>query len=208
MEKEQVITGIREIGAVAVIRAQTEEEALRLVGQCVEGGIRAIELTFTVPFAHRVLEQVARAYGDEVLLGAGTVLDSETARVALLSGAEFIVSPCYRKEMIRLCNRYRKLLVCGVMTVTEAVAAMEDGCDILKLFPADTLGVSFLKALKGPLPQAQVMPTGGISAANAGEWIRAGAMAVGASGSLLRGDVAQNARELLRQVRQAREAMV
>ena len=208
MEKEQVITGIREIGAVAVIRAQTEEEALRLVGQCVEGGIRAIELTFTVPFAHRVLEQVARAYGDEVLLGAGTVLDSETARVALLSGAEFIVSPCYRKEMIRLCNRYRKLSVCGVMTVIEAVAAMEDGCDILKLFPADTLGVSFLKALKGPLPQAQVMPTGGISAANAGDWIRAGAMAVGASGSLLRGDVAQNARELLRQVRQAREAMV
>ncbi len=208
MEKEQVITGIREIGAVAVIRAQTEEEALRLVGQCVEGGIRAIELTFTVPFAHRVLEQVARAYGDAVLLGAGTVLDSETARVALLSGAEFIVSPCYRKEMIRLCNRYRKLSVCGVMTITEAVAAMEDGCDILKLFPADTLGVSFLKALKGPLPQAQVMPTGGISAANAGDWIRAGAMAVGASGSLLRGDVAQNARELLRQVRQAREAMV
>lgn len=208
MEKEQIITQIRTSGVVAVIRAETDEHALQLIEQCAEGGIQAIELTFTVPFAHKVLERAARTYSDRILLGAGTVLDGETARIALLSGAEFIVSPCYSKEVIRLCNRYRKPAVCGVMTVTEAIAAMEDGCDILKLFPADTLGVSFLKALKGPLPQSQILPTGGIDISNAGDWIRAGAVAVGAGGSLLRGDVSQNARELLKQVQQAREGIL
>lgn len=207
MEKEYIINQIRSAGVVAVIRAETDEQALRLIGQCIEGGISTIELTFTVPFAHRVLEQAARTYGSHILLGAGTVLDSETARIALLSGAEFIVSPCYSREVIRLCNRYRKPAVCGVMTVTEAVQAMEEGCEILKLFPADVLGIPFLKALKGPLPQAQVMPTGGINASNAGDWIRAGAIAVGAGGNLLRGDIVENARALVGQVRQAKEGI-
>lgn len=207
MEKEQILTQLRQDGVIAVIRAQREDEALTLVSRCVEGGIRCIELTFTVPFAHRVLEAVARKFGDTVLLGAGTVLDSETARLALLSGAQFIVSPCFQGDLVRLCNRYRKPAVCGVMTVSEAVAAMEAGCDFLKLFPADVLGVSFLRSLKGPVPQAQVIPTGGISAENAGEWIRAGAVAVGAGGKLLQGDVVQNARRLVEQVRLAREAL-
>lgn len=205
MNREQTVTAIQDLGAVAVIRAESEEKAFSLIEQCAEGGLFNIELTFTVPLAHRVIEHAAMRYGKEILLGAGSVLDSETARIALLSGAEFIVSPHFDGHLVRLCNRYRKPSVCGVMTVTEAVSAMEAGCDMLKLFPSEVLGLPFLKALRGPLPFTKLMPTGGINAHNAGEWIKAGAAAVGAGGSLLQGNVSRNAQELLAAVRRARE---
>jgi 2-dehydro-3-deoxyphosphogluconate aldolase/(4S)-4-hydroxy-2-oxoglutarate aldolase len=190
---------------IAVIRAQSAQEAKKIVGQCVRGGVKNIELTFTVPFAHRILEELSLEYGENILLGAGTVLDSETARIALLSGAQFIVSPCFSAAVVQLCNRYRVLSLAGIQTVTEAVSAMEAGADLLKLFPADCAGTSFLKALHGPLPQALLIPTGGITPENAGDWIRAGAVAVGAASQLTKGDPEANAAAYLAAVSAARK---
>lgn len=205
MTKEDVLLSIRESGLVAVIRGENSEKAMGLVEACIDGGVRAIELTFTVPFAHRVIEDLARKYAGDVLLGAGTVLDAETARIAILSGAEFVVSPHFNPDVTRLCNRYRKPSMAGILTVTEAVAAMEAGVDILKLFPGELFGPAFIKAIRGPLPYAQIMPTGGVDVHNAGEWIRAGAVAVGAGSSLSKGNVRENARAFLEQIRLARQ---
>lgn len=204
--KEQVLLSIKDSGMVAVVRGETSDKAMEIVEKCIEGGIKAIELTFTVPYAHRVIEDISRKYGDSIILGAGTVLDSETARIALLSGAEFIVSPHFNPEVTRLCNRYRKASMAGILTITEAVEAMEAGVDILKLFPGDLFGPAFIKDIRGPLPYAQIMPTGGVSAENAGDWIRAGAVAVGAGSSLMKGDVKANAALFMENIRQAREA--
>ncbi len=188
MEKERIIGRIKEGGLVAVVRAENAEKAISITEACIEGGVAAIELTFTVPFAHQVIETLAKRYDKgEIIIGAGTVLDGETARIAMLSGARFIVSPCFKEDIIRLCNRYRTPVMPGVMTVTEAVAAMEAGADVLKVFPGELLGPSFIKALRGPLPYAQIMPTGGVSEANAAEWIKAGAVALGVGGALTKG---------------------
>ncbi len=200
MEKEQVLYKIKESGIVAVVRGNTKQEALDIVKECVAGGIIAIELTFTTPFAHQVIEELHHHYGDRILLGAGTVLDSETARIAILSGAQFIVSPHLNVEVIRLCNRYRIANMSGIMTITEAVTAMESGCDILKVFPGEVLGIPFLKAIKGPLPYAQLMPTGGVTPENVGEWLQAGAVAVGAGGSLTKGNIEQNAEKFAQKI--------
>ncbi len=190
---------------VAVVRGETVEEANAIVEKCIDGGIKAIELTFTVPFAHRVIEELARKYGDQIILGAGTVLDSETARIAILSGAQFIVSPNFNPEVTRLCNRYRKASMAGILTIGEAVSAMEAGVDVLKLFPGDLFGPAFIKDIKGPIPYAQIMPTGGVSVDNAAEWIRAGAVAVDAGSSLMKGDVRANAAAFMEQIKLARE---
>lgn len=203
--KEEVLLSIKEGGMVAVVRGETSEKAMEIVEKCIEGGIRAIELTFTVPYAHRVIEDISRKYGDEIILGAGTVLDSETARIAILSGAEFIVSPHFNPEVTKLCNRYRKASMAGILTITEAVSAMEAGVDVLKLFPGDLFGPAFIKDIRGPLPYVQIMPTGGVSAENAGEWIKAGAVAVGAGSSLMKGDVKANAALFMENIRKARE---
>lgn len=203
--KEEVLQAIKGDGMVAVVRGETSEKAMEIVEKCIEGGIHAIELTFTVPYAHRVIEDISRKYGEQIVLGAGTVLDSETARIALLSGAEFIVSPHFNPEVTRLCNRYRKASMAGILTITEAVAAMEAGVDVLKLFPGDLFGPAFIKDIRGPLPYAQIMPTGGVSADNAGEWIKAGAVAVGAGSSLMKGDVKANAAKFMENIRLARE---
>ena len=143
--KEEVLLSIKEGGMVAVVRGETSEKAMEIVEKCIEGGIRAIELTFTVPYAHRVIEDISRKYGDEIILGAGTVLDSETARIAILSGAEFIVSPHFNPEVTKVCNRYRKASMAGILTITEAVSAMEAGVDVLKLVPGDLFGPAFIK---------------------------------------------------------------
>lgn len=203
--KENVLLSIKDSGMVAVVRGDTSEKAMEIVEKCIDGGIKAIELTFTVPYAHRVIEDISRKYGEDIILGAGTVLDSETARIALLSGAEFIVSPHFNPEVTRLCNRYRKASMAGILTITEAVEAMEAGVDILKLFPGDLFGPAFIKDIRGPLPYVQIMPTGGVTADNAGEWIRAGAVAVGAGSSLMKGDVKANAAKFMENIRQARE---
>lgn len=202
--KEQVLQAIEESAMVAVVRGETSEQAMGIVEKCIAGGIKAVELTFTVPFAHRVIEDLARRYGDEIILGAGTVLDSETARIAILSGAEFVVSPHFNADVVKLCNRYRKASMQGILTITEAVTAMEAGTDVLKLFPGELFGPAFIKAIKGPLPYARVMPTGGVSVDNVADWIKAGAVAVGAGSSLLKGDVKENAEAFLKNIQAAR----
>lgn len=188
MDKEQILTKIQDCGIVAVVRAETTDEAQRIAEACLEGGVAAIELTFTVPHADKVIEFLANKYSpEEMILGAGTVMDSQTARMAMLCGAQYIVSPYFDIETVKLCNRYRMAVMPGVMSVREAVMAMEAGADILKIFPADLFGPKIIKDIRGPLPYAKMMPTGGVTADNAGEWIKAGAVALGAGGSLTAG---------------------
>lgn len=188
MDKEQVITRITDCGIVAVVRAETPDQAKKITDACIEGGVAAIELTFTVPYAHHVIEEIARAYDPkDIILGAGTVMDSETARIAILSGAQYVVSPYFSEEVVRTCNRYRVASMPGAMSIGEVVKAMEAGADIVKVFPGELFGPKIIKAIKGPIPQAKIMPTGGVSVDNVEEWIKAGAVAVGAGGALTGG---------------------
>jgi len=150
-----------------------------------EGGASAIEITFTVPGATAIIEELAKRYPvKELALGAGTVLDPETARIAILAGAQFVVSPSLNTGTARLCNRYHIPYLPGAGTIREIVEAMEAGADIIKVFPGETLGPVFVKAAKAPLPQASLMPTGGVSIDNASEWIAAGSVALGVGGNL------------------------
>lgn len=204
LTKEQVLQQIKDNAMVAVVRGETPAKARDIVEKCIEGGITSIELTFTVPFAHRVIEEIAMNYGGQILLGAGTVLDPETARIAILSGAQFVVAPHFNPDTVRLCNRYRIANMAGILTVKEAVEAMEAGVDILKLFPGDLFGPAFIKDIRGPLPYAQIMPTGGVDISNAGAWIKAGAVAIGAGSSLMKGDVKANAMAFMEEIRKAR----
>lgn len=212
MDKEKVITRITDVGVVAVVRAENSEKAMRIVDACIEGGIPAIELTFTVPKAHKVIEDLAAKYSsDEIILGAGTVMDSETARIAMLSGAEYIVSPYFDLETVKTCNRYRVPCMPGAMTIKDVVAAMEAGADIVKIFPGDLSGPKIIKDIKGPIPYAKMMPTGGVDVDNVDQWIKAGAVAVGAGSSLTAGAktgdykaVADTAKKFVEAVKAAR----
>lgn len=212
MEKEQVISKLTETGLVAVVRADNADEAIRISDACLEGGCNAIELTFTVPGAHKVIEALAAKYPNgEMLLGAGTVLDSETARIAILSGANYVVSPAFNAEAAKLCNRYRVPYIPGCMTITEVLTAMEAGADIIKIFPADLFGPKIIKDIKGPLPQAKLMPTGGVDVSNVDQWIKAGAAAVGAGSSLTAGaktgdykKITETAKEFIEKIKAAR----
>ena len=212
MEKEQVITKLTETGLVAVVRANNADEAIKISDACLEGGCNAIELTFTVPGAHKVIEALAAKYPNgEMLLGAGTVLDSETARIAILSGANYVVSPAFNAEAAKLCNRYRVPYIPGCMTITEVLTAMEAGADIIKIFPADLFGPKIIKDIKGPLPQAKLMPTGGVDVSNVDQWIKAGAAAVGAGSSLTAGaktgdykKITETAKEFIEKIKAAR----
>lgn len=212
MEKEQVISKLTETGLVAVVRADNADEAIRISDACLEGGCNAIELTFTVPGAHKVIEALAAKYPNgEMLLGAGTVLDSETARIAILSGANYVVSPAFNAEAAKLCNRYRVPYIPGCMTITEVLTAMEAGVDIIKIFPADLFGPKIIKDIKGPLPQAKLMPTGGVDVSNVDQWIKAGAAAVGAGSSLTAGaktgdykKITETAKEFIEKIKAAR----
>lgn len=212
MEREKVITRIKEAGLVAVVRAKTSEEAIGITEACIEGGVAAIELTFTVPGAHRVIETLAQRYGaEEIILGAGTVLDPETARIAMLSGAQYIVSPSFNADTVRMCNRYTIPIMPGVVTPAECIEALSAGADILKIFPGELFGPKIIKALSGPFPYAAFMPTGGVNVDNVGEWIKAGAVAVGAGGSLINGDhnkIVNTAKEFISKIKLAREALL
>jgi 2-dehydro-3-deoxyphosphogluconate aldolase / (4S)-4-hydroxy-2-oxoglutarate aldolase len=186
--KLTVLNSIVDSGLVAIVRVDSSEHAIRIAEACAEGGVAALEVTFTVPDAASVIENLMKRYAvDQIAIGAGTVLDPETARVALLAGARFLVSPSLSLETARLANRYQVPYMPGVATAREVVEAMECGCDILKVFPGETLGPTFLRAVKAPLPQAALMPTGGVSIDNVGEWISAGAIAVGVGGNLIAG---------------------
>ncbi len=185
LPKLDILKRITDAGLVAVVRAESGEQAIKIADACLEGGCPAIEVTFTVPAAHKVIEALAARYKpSELILGAGTVLDPETARIAILSGATYVVSPSLNVDTVRLCNRYQVPVMPGVATIRDVIEAMEVGADIIKLFPGEQFGPAMIKAIKGPIPQAPLMPTGGVDVNNCGEWIKAGAVAVGAGSSL------------------------
>lgn len=185
MAREDQLARLIDCGIVAVVRARDGQRLVEVAQALLAGGVEAIEITFTVPKAVRVLEQVADALGAKVLLGAGTVLDCETARAALLAGAEYIVSPTLDVKVIELCRRYDKLVMPGALTPTEVLTAWQAGADIVKIFPSDLTGPKYLKALRGPLPQIRMMPTGGVNLNTAADFLQAGACALGVGGSLV-----------------------
>ncbi|MCE9556043.1 MAG: bifunctional 2-keto-4-hydroxyglutarate aldolase/2-keto-3-deoxy-6-phosphogluconate aldolase [Planctomycetes bacterium] len=172
-------------GIVAVVRAPNGEGMSELSEALAAGGVDAIEITFTVPKAHHVLEEVASRVGDRILLGAGTVLDPETARIAILAGARFIVSPTINLEVIRLCHRYDRVVVPGAMTPTEVLTAWEAGADVVKIFPSEVVGPAYFKAIHGPLPQVRLMPSGGVNLQTAADFLRAGAAVLSVGGALV-----------------------
>ena len=185
MSKPGDLERIIDSGIVAVMRAQTGEKLVDVAEALLAGGVKVMEVTFTVPNALQVLEEVANRMGDRILLGAGTVLDPETARIAILAGAQFIVSPSTDPEVIQLCRRYDKVVLPGAFTPTEVVQAWQAGADIVKVFPSDCVGPQYLKALRGPLPQVRLMPTGGVNLDTAAEFLRCGACALGVGGALV-----------------------
>ena len=198
-------------GLVAVIRAPSAEQAARIADACVAGGVQALEVTFTVPNATTAIAELSNRYASApVAVGAGTVLDAETARAAILAGAQFVVSPGSDAATAQLCRRYQVPYLPGAATATEIIRALEDGADIVKVFPGEVLGPAFVKAVRGPLPHAPLMPTGGVSVENAGQWIGAGCVALGVGGELTRDaadaeTISERARQLLAAIRKARE---
>jgi 2-dehydro-3-deoxyphosphogluconate aldolase / (4S)-4-hydroxy-2-oxoglutarate aldolase len=213
LEKRAVLNKIAECGLVAVIRAESAKQAAQIAEACAAGGIMALEITYTVPGATAVIEHLAKEFAGRILLGAGTVLDSETARIAILAGAHFVVSPALNTETARLCNRYQVAHIPGAGTIAEVVAAMECGAEIVKAFPGEILGPAFVKAVKGPLPQAALMPTGGVTLENAVEWIKAGAVALGVGGHLTAGaksgdfaSITRVARQFVEKIKEGRSA--
>jgi 2-dehydro-3-deoxyphosphogluconate aldolase/(4S)-4-hydroxy-2-oxoglutarate aldolase len=186
MKKEDVLKRIHEIGLLPVLRANSVSEALALAEAIEAGGVTALEVTMTVPGAIEVIRQLVRETQGRILIGAGTVLDPETARACMLAGAEFIVSPSLNVKTIEICRRYSVPVMPGALTPTEVVTAWEAGADVVKVFPCSALGgAKYLKALKAPLPQIEMIPTGGVSLATAAEFLAAGAFALGVGGDLV-----------------------
>lgn len=207
MKKYEVLKRIENVGIVAVVRAENSEKAKQIALACMEGGIDSIEITFTVPGAQKVIETLTEEFGDSLLVGAGTVLDSITARIAILAGAKYIVSPSFDLETARLCNRYQTPYMPGCMTLTEMIHATEAGVDIIKVFPGSAFGPDFIKAVKGPLPNVSLMPTGGVDLNNVEKWIKNGCIAVGVGGNLTKGsseDMTKTAKEFVAKIKEAR----
>jgi 2-dehydro-3-deoxyphosphogluconate aldolase/(4S)-4-hydroxy-2-oxoglutarate aldolase len=172
-------------GIVAVIRSTSSEQLVEVARALYEGGVDVLEVTFTVPRALEIIAAVRKELGDKVLLGAGTVLDPETARAAFLAGAEFLVAPTVNLDVIKLGNRYDKLVMPGAFTPTEILTAWEAGAQVIKVFPADIGGPAYLKTLHGPLPQVRLLPTGGVNLQTIADFLKAGACAVGLGGALV-----------------------
>ncbi len=185
MGREATLKRILDGGIVAVVRSESPDQPVPVVRALAEGGVTAAEITFTVPDAVEVIRQVRRAMGETVVLGAGTVLDPETARAALLAGAEYLVAPTVNLDVIRMARRYDKAMMPGAFTPTEVLTAWEAGADVVKVFPADVGGPPFLKALRGPLPQIRLMPTGGVDLNTAEAFLKAGACCLGVGGALV-----------------------
>lgn len=215
MDKLKVLKTISDCGVVAVVRADSSEQAKCISDACIKGGILGIEVTFTVKDADVVIKELTSVYADnrDVVIGAGTVLDAQTARIAILAGAQFIVSPCFDEGTAKFCNLYGVPYMPGCMTITEMKAALESGVDIIKLFPGSTYGPDFIKAVKAPLPQVNIMPTGGVDLDNVSQWIKNGCVAVGVGGNLVApaktGNyelITQYASEYVQKVKEARGA--
>ena len=212
MDKETVLTRIQEAGIVAVVRAETSEQAVRIADACMEGGVAAIELTFHRPAGRQSdCRPCQTLCGRRHHPGRGHCDGAATARIAILNGAQYVVSPYFDPETVKLCNHYRVPIMPGVMTVREAVMAMEAGADILKVFPGDVFGPKIIKAIRGPIPYAKMMPTGGVDVDNVADWIKAGAVAVGAGSSLTAGAktgdyqrITETGRRFVENIRQAR----
>src|SRR5437016_10503876 len=179
MSRESQLRQVLDCGIVAVVRSPDSQQLVEVARALADGGVSVVEITMSVPNALEVLRQVRQALGDRVLLGAGTVLDGETARAVLLAGAEYIVAPTLNLDVIRLCRRYDKLVMPGAFTPTEILTAWEAGADIVKVFPAEVVGPAFFKALRGPLPQVRLMPTGGVDLNTAADFLKAGACCLG-----------------------------
>ena len=184
-DKEKNLQAIIDCGVVAIVRVASAREAVEVCGAIAKGGVKPIEVTMTVPGAIDAIKEFKGAMKDEVLVGAGTVLDPETARAVILAGAEFVVSPTLNLEVIKICRRYSKIVIPGTFTPTEILAAWEAGADIVKVFPATVGGPQYLKDIRGPLPQIRLCPTGGVNLENTPDFIRAGAVAVAAGTSLV-----------------------
>jgi len=206
ISKLKILGCIEETGVVAVIRAESGDSANRIADECAQGGIRALEITYTVSEAAKVIEaQRTRQVSGGILIGAGTVLDPETARIAILAGAQFIVSPALNPDTAKLCNRYQIPYLPGAGSAREVIEAMECGAEIVKVFPGETFGPAFVQALKAALPQASFMPTGGVSLENTGAWVRSGCVAVGVGSHLTKSaNIADTARRFLEEIRRAR----
>lgn len=214
MRKKDVLQKIGEVGLVPVVRASSADEAMKVVDAIREGGVPVLEITMTVPGAIAVMEEVVRRFGSDVVVGAGTVLDPETARACILAGAQFVVSPALHLGTIEVCRRYSIAIVPGVLTPTEVVAAWSAGADVVKVFPCGALGgASYIKSLKAPLPHIDMIPTGGVSVATAADFIKAGSLALGVGADLVdtkairEGNgklVTEKAREYVRIVQEAR----
>ncbi len=217
MTKQQILSFIIDVGIVPVVRAPSAESAVRAVEAIYEGGIRAAEITMTVPGALHALEKVADALGDKIVLGAGTVLDAETVRVCVLAGSEFFVSPGLKLETIEMARRYSKVSIPGALTPTEVLTAWDAGADIVKIFPCGNVGgPKYIRALKAPFPHIEMIPTGGVNLETAGEFLKAGACAVAVGAELVdakslregRYDlIAEKARQYLAVIAKAREEM-
>ncbi len=212
MKKFEIEKKLIDCGVVAVIRANSIEEATCLADAVNKGGIVGLEITFTVPGATDVIKALSAKKGANYIVGAGTVLDAATARIAILNGAQFIVSPAFDKETAELCNVYQIPYMSGCFTINEIIAALKAGVDIIKVFPGSNASPSYFKAVHGPLPQANLMPTGGVSLENAKDWIKAGAIAIGTGGDLTSPakagnyeEVTHRAETFVRLVKEARE---
>ena len=197
MKKVTILNKLENAGVIAVVRGKDQTEALRATDAIIAGGMKGIELTFTVPNAEAVIKELVEKYKDnqDVVIGAGTVLDPITARIAIMAGAEYIVSPFFDKETAEVCNLYQLPYLPGCMTITEMKEALKSGVDIIKLFPGSAFGPEIVKAFKAPMPQLNIMPTGGVGLDNMKDWFNAGVVAVGVGGNLLapatKGDFAE-----------------
>ncbi|MBN1468614.1 MAG: bifunctional 2-keto-4-hydroxyglutarate aldolase/2-keto-3-deoxy-6-phosphogluconate aldolase [Fusobacteriaceae bacterium] len=202
MKKTQILTQILNSKIVAVIREKNIEQAVEVSNACLAGGIKAIEVTYTMENASTVIDILSK--NEEMIVGAGSILDPETARLAILSGAKYIVSPSFNKEISKLCNRYQIPYMPGCITITEMVNAMEYGSDIIKMFPSNIFSPSIVKAVKGPIPQVNIMPTGGINLENIKEWFDNGVVAVGVGGDLTKGtydEIVEKAKQFMSKIK-------
>jgi 2-dehydro-3-deoxyphosphogluconate aldolase/(4S)-4-hydroxy-2-oxoglutarate aldolase len=214
MEKREVFNRMMSEGLIPVIRVTSAQEAMDVADAIKEGGVSFIEITMSVQGAIDVIKELTQKYKDEIIMGAGTVLDPETGRVALLAGAQFIVSPTLNVDLIHLAHRYSVVVIPGAMTPTEILAAWNAGADMVKVFPAAQLGgADYIRALRAPLPQILLVPTGGVNLQNAGDFIKAGVAALGVGGELVDKKavkekkfhiITENTRAFLKTIREAR----
>jgi 2-dehydro-3-deoxyphosphogluconate aldolase/(4S)-4-hydroxy-2-oxoglutarate aldolase len=192
MTKREIIDGLLNPGVVAIIRADSSEQLIDASRALIAGGVSGIEVTMTTPNALQVIAELCRVFGDKVLVGVGSVLTVQTAEAAVQSGAQYVVTPVLKPEVIAFCNRVEKPIFAGSYTPTEAQTAYELGADFIKIFPADGLGPKYIQAMRGPLPHLKIVPTGGVDVATAGDFIRAGCVAVAAGSTLVSKDILQN----------------